>query len=818
VSSSTANLNIQVSMNGAAQAQTGLQNLQNQSSRTERASAALTATFLRMTGGLGLLASAVAGVSKLVEVQRQFDKINAGLITATGSTEKATQAFEALQEFAATTPYDLAQVSTAFTQLVNFGLRPSEAALRSYGNTAAASGKDLSQLVEAVADAATGEFERLKEFGIKTKNLGDTLSFSFRGNTTVIKNSSEEIQKYIQALGDNEFAGAMAERAKTLDGAISNLGDSWNQLFLNISKNAAGDTIADGVRTATAALDELNLYVKSGEFTNDLVALGSKFDGFFKDAESSLKIFKDSFSDEMGLVGDIGAGVADLLTKAFTEFPENARAAVKLLTVEYAALGDRVDSVLVAMKDILTTPIKDLDIGGIGDRFLAEQENISKARQDSIIDIISERDAALEASKAKFEANKKEREQFEADRAAKKAASGGKDRLAEFEKGGGSSNDVSAETTKRRQKEFEQLQASLRTEEETIAESYRKRNQIILENTAAGSDKQNQLMAALESQTAAQYERIRENKEREIEDVKADLFTEEEEIYASYDRRIQAIQKLNAVTDELRNELADKALSQRDKELRRLDQEQQDEFDRLSSKTQTELEQIQLAYEQKRQLILDNERITEEQRQELLSQLNEKFQKDQAEAQSALIQSQLSNASDLFGSLSQLAKGYAGEQSKTYKTLFAVSKAFAIAQAGVSIATGVAKAQELGFPANLGEMARIAAAAVGIYSSINGANFAGAFDKGGFIPSGQIGLVGEFGPELIKGPANVTSRKETADAFKGRGSDAPVVNVAPPVNKIINVLDPALVGQYLTTDDGERMVVNIMQRNQRSLG
>ena len=28
-------------------------------------------------------------------------------------------------------------------------------------------GKDITQMIEAVADAATGEFERLKEFGIK---------------------------------------------------------------------------------------------------------------------------------------------------------------------------------------------------------------------------------------------------------------------------------------------------------------------------------------------------------------------------------------------------------------------------------------------------------------------------------------------------------------------------------------------------------------------------------------------------------------------------------------------------------------------------
>jgi hypothetical protein len=40
--------------------------------------------------------------------------------------------------------------------------------------------------------------------------------------------------------------------------------------------------------------------------------------------------------------------------------------------------------------------------------------------------------------------------------------------------------------------------------------------------------------------------------------------------------------------------------------------------------------------------------------------------------------------------------------------------------------------------------------------------FAGMFDNGGNIGSGQWGIVGENGPEIVKGPANVTSRKKTA--------------------------------------------------------
>ena len=81
----------------------------------------------------------------------------------------------------------LQQAVDGFTKLVNLGLTPSEAALQSYGDTSAALGKDLSQMIEAVADAATGEFERL-EFGIKAKNQWRYhIAFTFRGVTENVK-------------------------------------------------------------------------------------------------------------------------------------------------------------------------------------------------------------------------------------------------------------------------------------------------------------------------------------------------------------------------------------------------------------------------------------------------------------------------------------------------------------------------------------------------------------------------------------------------------------------------------------------------------
>jgi len=287
-----------------------------------------------MAKGLFALFGALAGLEKLIEVNRQFGILKAGLETATGSAQGANDAFIALQDFAKTTPYDLAQATSAFTQLVNLGLTPSERALKSYGDTSAALGKDLSQMVEAVADAATGEFERLKEFGIKSKNQGDTIAFTFKGTTETVKNNAAAIEEYLIKLGEVNFDGAMKKRMDSLDGAIANLGDSWDAFFYQLGQAGGTDVLKDAFTAVGDALNEVNAMLSSGEMQGYIEAIGLSFQQWTDD----IKIFTEGTSifikQWAGDNKESIAGLRDFLKDAFLELPQNLHAIFALMTNE----------------------------------------------------------------------------------------------------------------------------------------------------------------------------------------------------------------------------------------------------------------------------------------------------------------------------------------------------------------------------------------------------------------------------------------------------------------------------------------------------
>ncbi|UTC27975.1 tail length tape-measure protein 1 [Stenotrophomonas phage A1432] len=817
-----ASLAIKIESLQVAQADNRLKSLSSTSGRAEKATSGLMGVFARFAGPVAAAAAAMGALNKVMDVQRQFDVLNAGLITATGSSEKAAIAFDALREFAQNTPYDLNQAVEGFTKLVNLGLDPSEKALMSYGNTASAMGKDLNQMIEAVADAATGEFERLKEFGIKAKQQGDQVSLTFRGVTTQIGNNAAEIEKYLTDLGENEFAGAMQQRMDSLDGAMANLGDTWDQLWLTISQSGIGDVIEAAVRQATDALQELTDMIASGQMENLLASQTVQWANWGTDIEDTLDILSKFISDTFDDWGVEGEDLVKFLTDALSQFPSNVRAMIQIAVVEFASGFDRIIAGAEFWRDSMKAVFDDTTIADAGRKWLSEQERISRVRLDAISEIIDERDASVKASEEKIAAAKKAREEYDKEQEARKKAQG--DRLAQFRVGADRPSKASsgvdkaaAAEAKRQKQEFDRLKESLATEEEAISASYTKRLKIIEANTAAGSEERKKLVGRLDQERNDALQKLGVYGNSELESLRESMLKQEDVIKESYDRRIALIRANTEEGSKARTELEGKVSADRDKALAEVEKQRQSERDSLYNSLLTEEEALKQSYERKKQLILTSEAVTETERQDLLKRLQKQYNDEQAQMENQRIQTQLQGAAAMFDGLAGLAKGYAGEQSKAYRVLFAVSKAFSVAQAAMSIATGLAKAQELGFPANLAEMARVAATGASIVAQINGSQFSGAYDKGGQIPAGKVGIVGEYGPELVRGPASVRGRELSSRSYPD-GAGGPAALPPQVTVKNINVLDPSLVGDYLGTDEGEKLIMNVVQRNQQSLG
>ena len=151
------------------------------------------------------------------------------------------------------------------------------------------------------------------------------------------------------------------------------------------------------------------------------------------------------------------------------------------------------------------------------------------------------------------------------------------------------------------------------------------------------------------------------------------------------------------------------------------------------------------------------------------------------------------------------------ESSGAYRSLFAVQKSFAVASATMDAVQAWIKA--LNDPSAVTwpqKLANYASAMATTTSAISQLTSVSMHDKGGRIKAGEWGIVGEYGPELVQGPMNVTSRRETAElarsAMKGTGTDSGAVTSSVVVNLYES---PNKAGSVEQRGDDEQRIIDI---------
>ena len=320
-----------------------------------------------------LAGAALAGIAAgqvargIVNQYREFERYRTVLTTFLGSSQKANAELQRLQTLANSLPQDLQDITQAFTVLSRNGIDTSSESLTAFSNIATANAKSFSQLGEAVADALTGEFERLKEFGIKVSRENDGFVARIGDQQVAVAKTSTDLVRQLKSLGEEggRFGGAAAANADTLDQSFSNLQGALFETSVTIGEELR--PALKGVVDDTAALlrnnEELvkSFGVGLGEAikgtANAIKFLAANFD-LIRNAALTL-IFIRMAGSVANLTAKIGSFTAN--AKGFTGFFGGAKKAV----VSFATFIPRLIGSVTGLSAVLGTVARMTPIGRV---------------------------------------------------------------------------------------------------------------------------------------------------------------------------------------------------------------------------------------------------------------------------------------------------------------------------------------------------------------------------------------------------------------------------------------------------------------------
>lgn len=256
------------------------------------------------------------------------------LETAVGSAQLAAKKMAYATKFANSTPFETSSVMEATARLEAMGIK-SEKWLPKIADMAGATNKSIQQSYEAIIDAvASGELERLKEFGIRKDDLvkatdikfGAGVVFDSRGSLKDAAKLSEVLMETM----DKKFGGGAKKMSTTVKGLWSTMTGVTKTSLANIIGITSDGTIKQG-----SALDLLKgkmqgIVAKLNEWQNN-GTIKKISEGLVKGLKTAATYGK-KFSDRI-------SGIIDYLK-------ENEKV---VLTVVSAFLGFKAVAVAVSM-------------------------------------------------------------------------------------------------------------------------------------------------------------------------------------------------------------------------------------------------------------------------------------------------------------------------------------------------------------------------------------------------------------------------------------------------------------------------------------
>ena len=393
----------------------GANRFRGQARRLNQQSKSLSSSLSGVARVAGTLAGVLGGISfgamlaDMGQTIYQAELLKGSLLSSVGGIpELADAAFLAIEQFASRTPFALDQSINAFIKMQNLGIRPTEERMMSFANTASAMGKDLNQMIEAVADASTMEFERLKEFGIKASQQGENVRFTFQGVTTEVGKNSEEIVQYLTNIGNVNFGDAAAAQMERLPGLLSNLKDNIDGIWRDLGDAGITEMLSSWVSAGIQWTAQMRQAINAGWFgwfDAQLQVQQERFSAWTNLFWEIWATFNERFSaNESGILRAI-----DFIVQAVADLPINLEAYFKIVIANYGRFLATIQEKSQLVSNTVKTFWKELvgddeAVAALRAERQAIQENANLRRQaaeDFIDDALAERQASIDARSAR---------------------------------------------------------------------------------------------------------------------------------------------------------------------------------------------------------------------------------------------------------------------------------------------------------------------------------------------------------------------------------------------------------------------------------
>ncbi|HIE2712232.1 TPA: hypothetical protein ACXLHC_004935 [Klebsiella pneumoniae] len=763
----------------------------------KKAADVLGAAF-KVLGGLGA-GAALTGIYALsrgaLDNVKAFEDLSAKISGVTGDLQSAEKVFWELNGLEDETTISTQKLADSLLYLNKYGISVTSKDIKALSALSLGLNKDLETVSSAIGKATQGRYNELKNLGFAVQDEGNKLSVTFKGVTTEIGKDAESIKNYLSSIGESKFSDVLNNKLNTTDAALNRFKNAWGTLQTEIfrSDGTLGQLFQSILNTGT-------------NMVNGLIQV-FRMQSVKKTLDSAVKAISYSISKTFEFITGEALDFNEDWSKIWLKVINLVREKAAQFGILSAAFISTFKIIAGAFDDFLYKPIKalwnkltketsewmDNFWGKFGKTLLRgnpiynayrtfkdwEEESADVEQQfvdqgSSFADALEERELAMKGAADSYaetlreiaDSEKELENELEKNQAGKDK--GFLDKFFGSVTGGSSAADETVKTMKstlnKLKTEWDNFMKSLTSsyrnslsERQQLEIEYAEKNQELLKFVSvAGSEEIANARNLIDQEYFRKLKALEENAQSEY----YSIMNNETELL-----RIETQKRIDLITQMYNDQL-------------------------LTSQQFAEAQSQLIAdfYRQAGKMKKGKDSILSDESVEKVNALKDATQ----------------SLSDAFGDMATAA----GKGSKSFKALFAIQKGFAVASATMNAILAWSQAlsdpTQISWIAKLAQYANAIALTANILSQLKSVEM---YDNGGFIKSGEFGIVGEVGPELVQGPAQVTSRKDTAELLSKKNAIT--------VNLIENSERAGTVEESGTDDEN---IINIFVSNIRRGG